>query len=99
MKTIVKPLFVAFSASFLIFGLIFQVLGKKIDAIPKRSDLLGVRQPADSLERSDLQKEKELSCFKDKDGDGKVELSLLNETQEEKEFDCLLLGCNLYEFE
>lgn len=89
-----RRLLIAFSSSFLIFGLIFQVLGKKTETLPlKGSDFSGP-----STEAKPPQKDsKELSCFKDKDRDGKVELSLLNQKEEEKEPDCLLMGCNIYE--
>jgi len=90
-------LLIAFSSSFLISTLIFQVFKEKIDSfsLGGSTSLKSSTEVAELLQKNS----KELSCFQDKDGDGKVELSLLNQTQEEKELDCLLLGCNLYEFE
>ena len=99
MRKISKAFLIASSFSFLIFGIIFQILGKKTNFFPLGGST-SLKSANWRTEVEPLQKNsKELSCFQDKNGDGEVELSLLQQTKEEKEFDCLLLGCNLFEFE
>lgn len=95
MKKVIKPLLISSSFSFLIFGLIFQIFGSKFSL----KDIPEGDEPISHLASKDQTPSSPSDCITDKNGDGKIELSMATEVKEDRKFDCLLFGCNIYEFE
>lgn len=75
-----------FSLAFIIFTLFIKIF------LARSEDSKSVTK---IIERDP---EKGIGCSFDKDKDGKIELSLAQEDNE-SEIDCLLMGCNIYEFD
>lgn len=98
---VVKKVFIfVFSLSLFIFSFLFRFLDNKAE-IKKNNEATSVTHQdkiSPTILPDILQKGDKIACEFDKNKDGNIELKAGNQS-EENDPNCILTGCNIYEFE